>query len=149
MPNHAEIKQFFFGASREACRKSGAEAAASAFYQKGDWRYTDDCHTIGKRVLGQILIWWREQPVWGMHYRGWRKDDERVIPFLRQALLSAYEEEIWVGGRGPTHFTSDGLEYHNLPANLDFADFSGEETILDPRNEAVLLWHGYAGFSLI
>jgi hypothetical protein len=66
--------------------------------------------------------------VWEMQYGG--SYPERVIPFLRQALLLNYSKNSWYGGRGPKKYSDGKFRYFNdIVDGNEFAWFDGIETI--------------------
>lgn len=79
---------------------------------------------------GTTVIWVAENPVWVMHYGGWY--DKRVIPFLKRALARNYEQNIFLGGRGPESLEGDDhtLQYLNHVEQNDFGGFRGREYII-------------------
>jgi len=79
---------------------------------------------------GSTVIWFEEKPIWVMHYGGWY--DERVIPFLKRALARNYNEDVFLGGRGPEFLEGEDhtLQYFNKVEQNDFNDFRGREGII-------------------
>ena len=79
---------------------------------------------------GTTVIWFDDKPVWMMHYGGWY--DEKVIPFLKRALARNYNENVFLGGRGPERLEGEDhtLQYLNRVEKNDFSDFRGCEEII-------------------
>jgi len=113
-----------------------------------------DCYYVSPVTLvcsGFTTIWAKKItdagmgiiPVWQMHYQGQYKKE--AIPFLKQALLSTYQNNIFLGGRGPEEFTNSRLWYRNN-CKGSFGLFHGEENIVDEKG--VLGWHRYSGILL-
>jgi len=97
-------------------------------YAKDPFLYVD-CYFASEeaRSGGQTVIWHDGIPIWMMQYHGvWEKHDERINPFLKRALLAAYNVSLFHGGRGPAHYREGNLMYSNL-----------------------LFWHEYVGFALL
>lgn len=88
-------------------------------------------HKRAPYSAGTTTIVWRGRPIWWMSYAGWYYKE--VIPFLRKALLQAYADDAFVGGRGPNKYVFESRngrwEYLNTPASNDFGNFEGKETI--------------------
>jgi len=149
------IEDFFFEASRKTYAGQAAKETIPALpgsktfrYERDNFLYLDTYFTHGEKSFGQTIIYFNGQPVWMMQYYGFDKvDDKRVIPFLKKALLSAYENNSFVGGRGPAHFSEGILQYRNMISRSRFEDFEGEEIIAE--NHITLFWHGYRGMALI
>ena len=114
--------------------------------------YVDCYFSSGRRSFGQTVISVAGIAVWGMQYCGyWEGEDERVIPFLKRALMVTYSAKEFVGGRGPRIFreTKEGLLYCNYPESDDFTNFKGHEEIIDQSNLTKFLFrHKYNGLLL-
>lgn len=159
-----EVLDFFFEAGTKTyaggmTKTSIKELPGSRVlvYARPPYRYVDCYFSVGERSFGQTGIWHEalpSGPVWGMQYWGWCKD-KRAIPFLKRALLAAYEERIFLGGRGPKHFSvgNEALEYQNyLSRPGNFSDSEGEEKIWDttPDSKPLFLFHhDYNCFTLV
>ncbi|MBI3304765.1 hypothetical protein HYZ80_00335 [Candidatus Parcubacteria bacterium] len=165
-----EVLDFFFEAGMEICaddivmaKRTIVELPGSRVlrYKKPPFLYVDCYFSVGEKSFGQTGIWHEELrsgPVWGMQYRGWCKD-KRAIPFLRRALRYAYENRIFVGGRGPKSFRveDETLSYLNGLLTLNrphsFSDCEGTEGIFDlaAKGEAPshLFHHGYNCLALV
>ncbi len=125
-------------------------------YARPPFLYVDCYFSVGEKSFGQTGIWHealRAGPVWGMQYRGWCKD-KRVIPFLKRALLAAYESRIFRGGRGPKIFEVAGetLAYHNSLCQRDtFSDSEGGEDMWDTASDSleILFHHDYNCLALV
>lgn len=102
--------------------------------------------TTGKSA-GETTIWRVHVPVWAMHYSGWY--DKGAMPFLRRALLAAYDAGEFHGGRGPFTFEERPLVYVNNQIANDFSYFKGREQILHVTEEKMLGYHEYSGMSLL
>ncbi len=153
-----EIEEFFLEASRQtyaadAPKTTIAELPKSKVlrYERGDWLYVDLYFSANGKSFGQTIVWHQDQPVWGMQYRGdWDKSDERVIPFLKSALKTAYDQGEFRGGRGPEYFeNADGsLKYINHLPNSIFTNFSGDEKIY-ASGKGFVLYHAFNSITLI
>ncbi len=67
-------------------------------------------------------------PIWIMTYHG--DYHEEALPLLKEALKSAFEEKLFIGGRGKSGVKSDSMVYENYPdARHSFTHFSGLEQI--------------------
>ncbi|MFA6554402.1 MAG: DUF5680 domain-containing protein [Candidatus Paceibacterota bacterium] len=115
----------------------------------GDFRVLDIYLVTPSSNLssGLTTIWYKEDPVWTMHYGGWYTNV--AIPFLKSCLHRAYvTERRFYGGRGPVFVRGERFTYVNKIERNDFANFAGEEHVLD-LNEQCLGFHWYRGMSLI
>ena len=162
-----EIKAFFLEAAAHTYA-AGADNSTIAqlpgsevlcFHGERDGRvfsYVDCYFSSGRRSFGQTVISVGRIAVWGMQYHGfWQsEDEERVIPFLKRALMAAYGAKAFVGGRGPRVYreTEGGLLYCNYPESDDFTNFKGHEEIVDDTNATTLsgflFRHKYNGLLL-
>ncbi len=156
-----EVLDFFFEAGMATYAGNmpkgtiGELSGSKVFrYERPPYRYVDCYFSVGENSFGQIGIWHEALPagpIWGMQYRG-RCKDKRVIPFLKRALLAAYEKRIFWGGRGPLEFTLEGesLMYQNLlRPDSNFTDFAGGENIFELGGSArTLFYHDFNGLAL-
>lgn len=93
-------------------------------HQQGLFRLADEWCKIG----GRTLIYDNKVPIWVMRYRGNYPDS--VTPLLKQALFTSYNANRFNGCRGPRKFAN--LEHIYVNNHFgDFAEFSGQEQILD------------------
>jgi len=163
-----EIRVFFLEASAETYAAGAAKLTvpqlpgSKVLYYGSEhigrtFSYVDCYFSSGRRSFGQTVISVDRIAVWGMQYHGfWESEDERVIPFLKRALLAAYSEKLFLGGRGPRVYrdreTERGLLYCNYPESDDFTNFKGHEEIVDDTNSATLsgflFRHKYNGLLL-
>ena len=163
-----EIKAFFLEASAKTYAAGVSKRTVASFpgskvlsyeslgHADRLWQYVDCYYSSGRRSFGQTTISVSGITLWGMQYRGfWQsEDEERVIPFLKRALMAAYGAKAFVGGRGPRVYreTEGGLLYCNYPESDDFTNFKGHEEIVDDTNAATLsgflFRHKYEGLLL-
>ncbi|MEK7512677.1 MAG: DUF5680 domain-containing protein [Patescibacteria group bacterium] len=118
---------------------------SKAIFFKQDGFTVLDCYfKNGIQSMGDTIIWHKKEPVWKMSYGG--SYSPEVIPFLKEALLKAYRERSFVGGRGPSFFEGEGYVYVNQMLRNDFTSFLGEERVYS-RQEAgkVVGHHAYWG----
>ena len=97
---------------------------------------------LTRKSFGTTTLSCPEGIVWMMQY--WGEYPDEVIPFLRQALHSAYVARKFNGGRGPHQYCGDKYTYLNIPDLNDFDNFSGTEYILN-KQEEIIGWHKYHG----
>jgi hypothetical protein len=108
------------------------------------------CVSSAGKSAGTTTIWFGDDPVWFMSYGGFYPKE--VVPFLKRALMSSYNQCEFVGGRGPVFYGDDsnypGLSYRNVvEKGSDFCScFRGDEHILGCE---CLAWHSYWGRALI
>jgi hypothetical protein len=94
-----------------------------------EWRTT----RIGDGSYGTTSIYHNTILLWEMQYGGYYP--ERVIPFLRRALMQSYSQQRWCGGRGPSEFFENDFCYVNdARQGTDFASFHGREMIEERIN---------------
>lgn len=100
---------------------------------------------------GETRISYGSHDVWFMSYGGFymKKD----IQFLKRALMFAYKEPHFYGGRGPLLYhegeTDDTIRYVNdLDTGSTFENFSGTESLRGPGQRLRGLHH-YWGMALI
>src|SRR3990167_11076042 len=70
-------------------------------YRKGDdWRLVDEWATNpdSDASCGTTTIWHQGRVIWVMQYFG--EYEEQAISFLKKALMAAYSQDQWCGGRG-------------------------------------------------
>jgi len=63
---------------------------------------------------GTTVILYLGNPVWVMNYGGWYRKE--AVPIVKKALMAAYKENLFCGGRGINGFFCDeclDLEYEN------------------------------------
>jgi len=145
------IQKIFFDAMRRGwaydnCAKKievpqfpGSKAIS---FEQGPFRVVDCYMTNFNFSTGITTIWFREKPVWMMHYGGWY--EKEAIPFLKFCLRRAYIERHFYGGRGPNFMRDDRFTYVNRIEHNNFRDFAGEERIFD-LSEKCLGYHWYRG----
>lgn len=82
-----------------------------------------------KSSYGTTVIWIEQRPAWVMHYGGWY--EKGVISFLKRALARNYNEDRFMGGRGPEGLEGEDhtLQYLNRVEQNDFSNFRGHEWI--------------------
>lgn len=160
-----KLQQFFFEAaavtyaSGEKAKPLPELAGAKHYWYQpagSPLCYADVFFVNGESSGGQTVIYEHAKPVWIMQYHGWCKDDDpEVLTFLKKALLRAYLDKKFYGGRGEPGFAEigkqDGLIYDNFaaPPHHGFTDFQGRERIwCKGRRDTELFWHRYQGLLL-
>lgn len=116
---------------------------------KGPWQVVDIYWTTkhSQNSFGYLVISYEGQPVWRQEYSGFYEKD--AIPFLKEALRMAYDDHLFLGGRGVLEFVKNDLHYRNCPqSHQDFRNFDGIEGVY---NEAGNLkgFHQYNGGRLV
>lgn len=127
----------------------GLPGSKSIMYQSGEF-VVMDCYFVreGSNVSsGFTLITKDGIPVWVMHYGGWY--EKEAIPFLKSALMAAYQEGEFFGGRGPVEFMDkkEVFIYKNAGSFGDssFSDFRGSEKIFELHTGRTFGTHEYFG----
>lgn len=106
------------------------------------------------------IIWYFNNPVWFMSCSGFCR--KKNIPFLKRALMVAYEKNEFNGGRGPDSYeykdssgewlyTNCVSRKHNCFPKSTFLDFSGIEYLHNSIHVSGESddWHEYLGMALI
>lgn len=151
-----KIQAFFFNAMLHGWA-SGAEAGEvidmpgyeAIPFREGDLSLLD-CYCMNPssgKSAGTTTIWYQDTPVWFMSYGG--HYEEAAILCLKHALLKAYQEGLFLGGRGVNSFQEGSLSYNNEAHAPNFVTFSGREAVFDVQANISLGYHQYWGMSLI
>lgn len=155
-----QTQEFFFKAMLEGWSAGGPRIQIPDMpgykaipFHDGDF-YLLDCYCVipnSPKSVGATTIWFQDAPVWVMNYGGLY--EEKVIPFLKTALLVAYKADQFFGGRGLHYFSmkfsAGSFTYVNNPRHNFFSKFEGREEIFNSETGASLGWHEYWGMSLI
>jgi hypothetical protein len=158
-----ELKDFFFRASANGYA-SGKEpenipifpGAKGYFYaewiEEKLYKYFDVYFSIGSgRSFGFTIISIDDKLVWYMRYNGacYQKfvNEQKTTDTLKRALLEAYQEKLFLGGRGVKKFKDGNFEYNNLPTKNFFEEFFGEDIIHDETQffPQKIFYHNYEG----
>ncbi len=99
------------------------------------------------RPSGHTIIFEKDAPVWVMHY-GIGSYESKALPVLKAALLKAYTQNFFNGGRGVKKFELGDFTYYNEVEGAGFAKFSGKEWVWGSNDEE-LGTHDYWGGSLV
>ncbi len=99
------------------------------------------------RSSGTTTIWFEDTPVWQMSYMGQYTPEASAL--VKRALLAAYGEKLFLGGRGPEDFEGDGMGYSNLVEHNDFEEFRGHERVSKKFMSNIEGYHAYMGMMLI
>ena len=106
-------------------------------YENGLWRVTDtwDDYSESDYTDGKTTVYYRDVPVWVMHYYG--QYPKSAIPILKAALQSAHQERIFWGGRGPNEYAHPDGKYLNFldPHARSFRSFRGTEIVLVTKTD--------------
>jgi len=85
-------------------------------------------------------------PVWTMSY--WGTYPKEIAQFVKKALMSAYQDKVFCGGRGPGTFIDNqkGLIYINdTSPGCTFENFSGMEKVISMVTGKILGFHRFRG----
>jgi hypothetical protein len=151
------VEDAFFAAMADSYAEASPPATAlprlpgahATYFVHGDFKVTTCSMTTpySDKNSATIGIWYKEQFVWTMSYGGSYPD--AVIPFLKKCLRRAYvDERQFFGGRGPAYERDQGFIYVNKVKRSGFANFYGEEQVLD-FNRKCIGYHQYWGMSLL
>jgi len=98
-------------------------------FREGDFVYRDSF--FGKKYdLGQEIVWFRKNPIWGMNYMGGMKNEfanlsKATFQFLRKCLERV---DLSMPFRGPKEFKEEDFYYENNVIG-EIVRFFGEEKI--------------------
>lgn len=146
MYNEQGIRDFIVEAKRAAYAGYGSQGKPSRTksidlpYEKGNFKYLDS-YLGGNRFIGEEVVWYNDEPVWGMNYFGTLLAEpfQGFGEFLRSALRLVTPDAPY---RGPRYITKDGLEYF-CSWEGDISSFEGHEEIRrDGKPVFRLVFHG-------
>lgn len=146
MYTEPELKAFLVRAKRATYAGHGAQAQSSRDksrdlpYEEGDFKYLDSY--IGElHFIGEEVVWYRGQPVWGMNYYGTLLEDvpQEFGEFLKSALRQVTSEAPF---RGPSNYEEGDFNFVcRWNGGLSF--FTGEEEIYYQGTQVYrLVFHG-------
>jgi hypothetical protein len=98
-------------------------------FEDGDWAYHDS-YFGGTDFIGQEVVYWAGQPVWGMNYYGRILYDDQITAaetgqMIKSSLSRMYREGRFLGG---FEHKENGLFYVDLSqGSIEY--FQGRETI--------------------
>ncbi|MBI4708752.1 MAG: hypothetical protein HY764_00930 [Candidatus Portnoybacteria bacterium] len=157
----SQLKDFFFkasistyasGASPEALEElPNAERYFWCDYADGKrYEYRDTYFSVGNgRSFGFTIISFDKELVWWMRYGGQciekYVDEQKTTAFLKKALLKAYKEKLFLGGRGEIKYVEGNLIYRNLVGTSEFESFKGREIITRISSPELVFYHDYEG----
>jgi hypothetical protein len=128
-----DLARFIVEAKRHTYAGDGRPAPSSRpssvdlVYERDDWRYHDSY--FGTRdFMGNEIVYWRGQAVWGMIYYGRILQPVRLgelWPFLKRALQATYTESRFLG---PSVYSEVGWRYEDTNQGTA-AFFEGQEEI--------------------
>ncbi|MDI6734524.1 MAG: DUF5680 domain-containing protein [Patescibacteria group bacterium] len=115
------------------------------WFRRGNFMVLDWYLKNGTESMGNTIIWEEGIPTWMMSYGG--SYPKEAIPFLKEALLVAYQKRGFFGGRGPIFYfyQNDKYVYINTTMRNNFASFLGAEKIVLKENSAIVGFHTYWG----
>ncbi len=151
----AQIEAFFFRAMMAGWATDSDSSEIDCLpghkailYSEGDLRLLDlyCVNPNSPKTTGTTTIWFKDVPVWVMHYGGFYKDS--AIAILKNALRKTYKDGVFVGCRGPMIFQEDSLVYVNRLHIGNFGKFEGREEVFRPKDGVSLGYHEYWGMSL-
>ena len=152
----SNVREFFFDAMRNGYAAKVEKIGIPHMNHKGipyksrDGQfyliYAYCVNTLTSYSAGTTTIFHKDQPVWWVNYVG--RYQPGSTKYLKEALKSAYDRNLFCGGRGPVECrTSDGYTYKNHLEINSFQLFSGKEKLLDPAGNMVG-FHEYSGREL-
>ncbi len=140
-------------AGKKGTPVNGRPGFEEVVYNKEGFRVVDEygVSSSGKST-GSTKIWLHGDPIWAMGYEGLYLKEDTL--FLRRALLSAYSNSCFSGGRGPRSHAHGKMGDEGAKIYLNaveehgcFEVFRGREEIRDNVGERG--YHRYWGMSLL
>ena len=153
----SEIEDVFFRAMVERSWASGADHLNTGTkprfkqipWHHGPWLVIDEW-CVGPNGLlsaGSVTIFFRNWPVWVMSFHG--RYEAEAIPFLRQALMEAYEQRRFEFGRARPGYVTGPMIYTHKRHEGDFSQFSCQERVVNVDRDLDLGFHIVQGMLLI
>jgi hypothetical protein len=133
MYSDTELRNFISEAKKATYAGHGAEIKPSRLkskdlpYEKGKFKYLDS-YAGELHFIGEEVVWYNDEPVWGMNYYGTLLDKapQEFGEFLRTALRLVTPNAPY---RGPDYYRERELEFIcSWQGELSF--FTGQEEIL-------------------
>jgi hypothetical protein len=131
--NEQELYSFLSKAHKNTYAAHGVKASSlrpqssDYHFEEGEFSY-HDTYFGDNRFIGEEIVYFQSEPVWGMNYYGYVIDDshspKELFGFLRKALLVDTSASF----RGPQEYNDLGLTYENS-MDGDIKRFAGKEQI--------------------
>lgn len=179
--NWQELMHFFCRGAYQTWANNAPPQSSPLFpgakiyiYTEGDLKYIDIFYAnkAGSSAEysfsgGQTALVYFDSPLWQFSYDGWHLRQDGVKEFLKEALCVNYSQEIFIGGRGPSHYQPEGSRFvyenlsHKLPTipksyvdiipSPGYRAFAGEDLILDSEclSDTKVYCHQYRGKALV
>jgi hypothetical protein len=148
-----QIPRVFFAAMRRKYTETEQEGAVAkpvpeVLLEADHFKVLYYLATIGSYRFERFIVLYDGVPVWTMSCQGLYM--ENAIPFLRRALLKAYNRREFIGGRGPRVDTDGELVYENTVEEgpNSWKRFRGRDRICD-GNDQNIGWCEYQGEILV
>lgn len=142
--NRFIVKAHFNGyaSSGEGGEKTLSDGCKELKYRESNF-YMRDRYFGSKTFIGEEVIFYRQNPVWGMNYYGAviaePVSTKEIYSFLKDALKRVTENLPY---RGPSNFKNGDFEYWNN-ADGQIENFSGQERIFHKKELVYTLnYHG-------
>jgi hypothetical protein len=127
------------GNQSESCR----EGSHDLLYEEGDYRYLDS-YFGGSEFIGEEVVYYQNEPVWGMNYYGAVLDPQKITAVEAGAMIKTSLSHMYAEGRflgGWQH--SKGDLVYNDSSKGDLSHFTGYEWIeKDAIKVYELFYHG-------
>ena len=145
-----QIPRIFFAAMRsryaEAAPRTVAKPGPEILFEADHFKVLCYLAEIGSYRFERFIVLYDGVPVWTMSCQGLYM--ENAVPFLRRALLKAYNRREFIGGRGPRIDTDGELVYENTVEESSWRRFRGRDEIFDGNNQNIG-WCEYQGEVLV
>jgi len=126
--------------------KKLADGGREFIFKKGLYLYRD-VYYGDPNFLGTEIVWWKNNPVWGMSYYGMFHDasQEKDVNQVLHEALNRIEDitNMLVPVRGPYEYVpkeKEGYKYLNEPQG-HFGKFAGDERVIKNENLPFHLWY--------
>ncbi len=123
--------------------ESSREGSHDLIYVEGDFRYLDS-YFGGSDFIGEEVVYYQNQPVWGMNYYGTLLKPHKITAVETGKMIKASLSRMYAEGRflGGWKHTEGDLLYHDSSEG-DLSHFTGYEWIeKDGEKVYELFYHG-------
>ena len=123
--------------------ESSREGSHDLYYEEGDLRYLDS-YFGGSEFIGEEVVYYQNEPVWGMNYYGAVLDPQKITAVEAGAMIKTSLSHMYATGHflGGWTQTEGDLVYHDSSEG-DLSHFTGYEWIeKDAIKVYELFYHG-------
>lgn len=123
--------------------ESSRHGSHDLLYEEGDFSYLDS-YFGGSDFIGEEIVYYQMEPVWGMNYYGSVLNPQKISPAEAGAMIKASLSHMYAEGRflGGWKHNQENLVYYDTSKG-DFSHFTGYEWIeKDGLKVYELFYHG-------